>query len=345
MPSTTNRFIVAVAGAGKTREIVELALSDPDRRVLIVTYTNENRSLIAKRVIERAGSTPANIELTTWYSFLLNDCARPYQRALTGDVGAIRGIDFQAERNQYVKSTNTRKYFFDSRYNMYRDGVSDFVCKLDAAADGAVIRRLEHIYDLILIDEMQDLVGYDLEVLHLLMKSTLSLVAVGDPRQHTLSTNRSPKNKKYRGAGMVDWFAEQSAICDVEHRVQNYRCNEQICRFADALFPHLPKSESMVTEVTGHDGVVYVAESEVVDYVDRYHPVALRYSRAFDTAGLPAINIRIAKGSTFDRVLIFPTGPMREYLTHLDPSKLKSPELLYVATTRARFSVAFVVPD
>jgi hypothetical protein len=55
------------------------------------------------------------------------------------------------------------------------------------------------------------------------------------------------------------------------------------------------------------------------------------------------MNFGISKGSTFDRVLIFPTTPMRQYLEHRDPSKLKRPESLYVAVTRARYSVAFVV--
>ncbi|MCE7031634.1 hypothetical protein LY625_03200 [Lysobacter sp. GX 14042] len=43
--------------------------------------------------------------------------------------------------------------------------------------------------------------------------------------------------------------------------------------------------------------------------------------------------------------MIFPTRPMVEYLKKRDPTKLKAPERLYVAVTRARFSVAFVVGD
>jgi hypothetical protein len=57
------------------------------------------------------------------------------------------------------------------------------------------------------------------------------------------------------------------------------------------------------------------------------------------------MNIGVAKGSTFDRVLIFPTEPMLKYLELLDGSMLKAPQRLYVASTRARFSLAFVVPD
>ena len=60
---------------------------------------------------------------------------------------------------------------------------------------------------------------------------------------------------------------------------------------------------------------------------------------------MPAVNIGVAKWQTFDRVVIFPTKPMLEYLENRDPSKLKEPEKLYVAVTRARFSVAFVIPN
>lgn len=56
------------------------------------------------------------------------------------------------------------------------------------------------------------------------------------------------------------------------------------------------------------------------------------------------MNFGVAKGSTFERILIFPTEPMLNYLKDREPKALKSPEDLYVAVTRARFSVAFVVP-
>jgi DNA helicase-2/ATP-dependent DNA helicase PcrA len=69
----------------------------------------------------------------------------------------------------------------------------------------------------------------------------------------------------------------------------------------------------------------------------------LRYRRTVDTLGHPAINMGEAKGSTFDHVLVFPTKPMRDYLVHRDASRLTTREHLYVAVTRARHSVAFVI--
>lgn len=47
---------------------------------------------------------------------------------------------------------------------------------------------------------------------------------------------------------------------------------------------------------------------------------------------------------TFDRVLIFPHGPTLKWLVTGDTSQVdKSLTKLYVAITRARFSVAFVL--
>ncbi len=57
------------------------------------------------------------------------------------------------------------------------------------------------------------------------------------------------------------------------------------------------------------------------------------------------MNFGVSKGSDFDHVLIFPTKPMREFLQGGGPPKLKNltKARLYVAVTRARHSVAYVV--
>jgi DNA helicase-2/ATP-dependent DNA helicase PcrA len=82
---------------------------------------------------------------------------------------------------------------------------------------------------------------------------------------------------------------------------------------------------------------------EVHEYFETHRPVVLRDSKRTPTLGYPAINIGVAKGSTFDRVLIFATKPMKMYLAHGDLSKLKTPERLDVAATRARHSATFVI--
>ena len=108
----------------------------------------------------------------------------------------------------------------------------------------------------------------------------------------------------------------------------------------------MPATKSVGVAPTCHDGIFQIVSDDVAGYVAEHHPVTvLRHDKNYDTQGLAAMNIGVAKGSTFDRVMIFPTKPMLTYLEDKDETKLKAPERLYVAVTRAKFSVAFVVPD
>jgi len=84
---------------------------------------------------------------------------------------------------------------------------------------------------------------------------------------------------------------------------------------------------------TGHDGVFLLAAEDVPEYVKRHHPTILRWDKRADTLGLHAMNIGVSKGSTFDRMLIFPTRPITQYLMTRDHTRLKARERLYVAVT------------
>jgi DNA helicase-2/ATP-dependent DNA helicase PcrA len=340
-----NTVVLAAAGSRKTEHVIESALDVTNGRVLITTYTNENQRHITKRIEDKVGAIPPNITIMGWFAFLISQCAKPYQRAITGEPLKIRGLNFKGRRNRFTRKSDLQ-YFLDSSDDIYRDGVSDFVAALNHQTDGAVVGRLERIFSHIFIDEVQDLVGYDLDVLDLLLGSCIKIILVGDPRQHTLETNIGPRNKKYRGRGLVDWFAERSDVCILENRCCSYRCNQTICDFADAIYPDLPRTKSFDVKETGHDGIFLIPEAEAVEYFHKYRPVTvLRHNKNVNTQGLPAMNIGIAKGSTFDRVLLFPTKPILQYLKDRDETKLKAPERLYVAVTRAKFSVAIVVPD
>lgn len=344
MPSPDNLAIIAAAGSRKTEHIVDSALAVKDEPVLITTYTLENQRQILNRIHDKVGPMPSNLTVLGWFSFLIAQGARPYQRALTGSPGTIKGLNFKGRRSRYVGRDNTDRFYFDAGWDMYRDGVSDFVVHLNEVTEGAVINRLERIYRHVFIDEVQDLVGWDLELLDLLFASSMSVTIVGDPRQHTLSTNLGPKNRQYRGAGFLDWLEQRHDICTLERRNENYRSNQAICDFADKIYPEMSPTVSRQSQKTGHDGVFFIREDEAIAYFEEHRPVVLRDSKVFECLGLPARNIGVAKGSTFDRVLLFPTRPILRYLKDGDSSKLKAPERLYVAVTRARYSVAIVIP-
>lgn len=345
MPSrTSHSAILAAAGSRKTERIIDAALSMPDRRVLITTYTTSNQDQIVSRLEKKAGCVPRHIAVMGWFSFLIDQCARPYQRALTNEVFAINGMNFKGARGRYTKKAHL-SYFVDRNGDLYRDGVSDFVVTLNARTGGAVIRRLENIFTDVFIDEVQDLVGYDLDFLDLLMASRVRLHLVGDHRQHTFSTNLGPRHRRYRGIGLLEWFQERRGVCALEQVTECYRCCQLICDFADRIYPNLPATTSVGVAQNSHQGVFQVCSDDVHHYVADFPSVTvLRYDKNTNTMKLAAINIGVVKGSTFERVMVFPTKPMLTFLIDGDPEKLTSREKLYVAVTRAQFSVAFVVP-
>ena len=108
------------------------------------------------------------------------------------------------------------------------------------------------------------------------------------------------------------------------------------------MYPDLPKTISKTDVLTGHDGVFYIPKEDVAAYVSKYSPQVLRYNKRTDTMDYAALNIGLTKGRTYDRVLIFPTEPMKRYLKTRSLAQAGDLSKLYVAITRAKYSVAFL---
>ncbi|MGA2916006.1 MAG: UvrD-helicase domain-containing protein [Sedimentisphaerales bacterium] len=349
MQLSKNKIIIACAGSGKTTYIVEEALKLKDKKVLVITYTNENLDQIRSFFIDKSGYIPANITVQSWFSCLLQEGVRPYQNYKT-ERKRIRSIYYFKKEDaelikklRYIKEENDSHYLTKNNY-LYEDKVSQFFYKCNELSKGLVLKRLGKIYDYLFIDEAQDLEGWDYDLIGNLFDSSLSIVLVGDPRQKILKTHRHLKNKGFDT--VFDWLDKKKKnnyICEINNA--SFRCNQCICDFADKLFPHLPKTVSKNLSITGHDGIFYILDNEIDIYMKTHHPVILRYNKKADTLDFSGINIGIAKGRTYDRVLIFPTNPMLEYLKTKDISKAGDKFKLYVAITRARYSVAFVVSE
>jgi len=347
--SPSNKVIIAVAGSRKTTFIVEDALQQMGRRILVLTYTIENLNLIKRYFIDKFGCVPSNIKIQSWFSFLLQEMVRPYRNHLYPDR-RVESICFISGGVSvpYIPERNIRDHYFFGGDKIYTDKISKFSQRCNEATGGnLVIKRLENIYDAIYIDEVQDLAGYDLEILELLMKSKINITAVGDTRQATYFTNCSPKFKKYKGKNIIHIFQEwqQKGFCDIEFRNDCYRGNSAICDFADKLYTDLPKTISKNTTTTDHDGVFIVGKKLLSEYVKKFKPTVLRERIDSNTLGLDAMNFGLSKGQTFDRVLIFPNGPMIKFIEKDCSGALtdKTRANLYVAITRARYSVAIYI--
>lgn len=343
-----NQLTLAVAGSRKTQGIIDYCATIPaDRKVIILTFTKSNQMEIDERIRRYIGDRP-DIVVMGWFTFLLRDFARPF---IPFKFPEKRINGFNYEGRPYFKTTGIGR-FLDSNDAVYACELGRLASELIAESDGALIHRLECIYDEILIDEVQDLSGHDWEILDVILSSSVNVKMVGDIRQSVLSTNpRSGKNKKYKYADAIHWFREREkkGVLSIVEKATTWRCHPDIASFSDSIFDShwgFPATQSENNILTGHDGVFLVREKDASKYIDTYIPKCLRSSaNSGKKFKFDYINFKVSKGQTFERVLIVPTQGILNFIKSgkfLEPVPASS---FYVAVTRAKQSVAIVVPD
>lgn len=359
----TNELIIASAGSGKTTVLIKKALQFPEKSILITTYTESNAQEIKNKFFELIGCIPSNINISTWFSFLIKQCIKPYQTILfdykikglllVNEKSGIRYTDKRTGRKiAYAEADNFDKFYFSKNKRIYSDKVAKLAIRVNKETKGKIIKRLTEIYDYILIDECQDLAGYDLELLKTFGKCSSNLSLVCDPRQVTYLTHNSTKYKKYRNGLLKEFIKTECSKLgfqiDETSLSKSYRCNQAICDFANRLYPEHSQSGSKQDKITEHDGIFIVSKDKVDEYLAKYNPVQLRWnSSTKDTNHEFSItNFGQSKGLTFERVLIYPTKGMLEWINNNEISVRKfsneARAKLYVGLTRAKYSVGIV---
>jgi DNA helicase-2/ATP-dependent DNA helicase PcrA len=345
---SNRKLIIAAAGSGKTTFLVKEALNKKGAKILITTYTQANEEEIRRKFIKINKYIPGNITIQTWFSFLLQHGARPFQgckfsKEINGLV-LINGISAKG-----IAEADTQKHYFSENQKIYSDKLSKFVTRCNEQSQGSVIDRLSRIYTDILIDEVQDLAGYDLDFLKLLFESKINVLLVGDPRQGTYSTNNSSKNKKFKKIKIVNFFEEDSIIVEKDDTslIINYRSCAQICDLSNKLYPDLKQTTSGNKNNTEHDGVFFISKQDLQNYLSKYSPVQLRWdSRTEVNESYAVLTFGLAKGLEFERVVIYPTPQFIAWIkdnnTELAPT---SRSKFYVAITRAACSVGIICDE
>lgn len=344
-----NKVIVAAAGAGKTwgicQEVIKEA-KNTKKKILITTYTNKGvESIETEYKKQNFGVIDENVVILTWFQFLLYELVKPYQRSITNEYNAIKSIDFNHQYGfiNYVKR-GTKKHYITSNNDILSNTVSEFAIDNNVKTHGKVIARLEEIYSRIYIDEIQDLVGEDLELLKLLFDSKIYVECVGDYKQATYTTHNSKKNKKQSGQNIIDYFREleKENIIELHCNKKTRRFGKEICNFSNSIFADLKDTiESDVYYEQENMGVYLIERKDVGIYYNTYKPTVLKYDVKTRDIPFSSLNFGQCKGMTFDRVLIYPNGAYTKFLKN--NQVLKSPCKYYVSATRAKYSIAFVV--
>lgn len=358
-----NELIIASAGSGKTTKLINKALAIPENSILITTYTESNAHEIKNKFIQLVGYVPSNVHISTWFSFLIQQYIKPYQTILfehkikglllVNEKSGIRYIDKRNGRKiPYAEGDNFDKFYFTKNKRVYSDKVAKLAIRVNKETKGKIINRITEIYDYILIDECQDLAGYDLEIIKTFAQSDLNLSLVCDPRQVTYLTHNSTKYKKYRNGRLKDFITKEcnklNFIIDDTTLSNSYRCNKPICDFANKLYPEHSQCGSKQSKATEHDGVFIVPKDKINEYLEKFNPVQLRWNSLTKNTN-PDFNITNfgqSKGLTFERVLIYPTkgmlGWIKDNTISIGKFSYEARAKFYVGLTRAKYSVGIV---
>ena len=212
-----NKLVIAGAGSGKTTYLVKQALAVASQRVLITTYTESNEEEIRRKFFELHGSVPGHVHIQTWFSLLIEHGIKPFQGKLfEWDVAGMlldskrSGLRYKNGQGfpVYWGEDKFQRYYFDRRNRVYSDKLAKLVIRCNKEAAGAVFERFSRIYPFIFVDEVQDLAGYDLDILVALFKTPSHVVLVGDPRQVTYLTIWKPVTRNVGTAVSKTSFAK-----------------------------------------------------------------------------------------------------------------------------------------
>lgn len=353
MPSN-KRIIKAAAGTGKTTLLIGEAVKNyQEGKVLYLTYTNANLNSMKSDLMDSVGIIPTNIKCKTWTEFLLNECARPYRKLMGGPE--IAGVNFcslgEIPRLKGITATNWR-YYYDFQGRLYYQRLAQFCHLILEASERAVIDRLEKIYSTILIDEVQDMGGYDLKIIEAIYQSNLNLVVVGDHRQATYSTNSGPFFSRYRGVNIFNFFTEVLGHDNIESLDVCHRCPQIVCDLANTLYSDLNMRSAKNVGGDKDVGTYLVSTDNVSKFIEHYKPTILYYnissltkflSRINGDMNISSITFGKSKGLSFENVLILPTKEMENHVTK-GRHKMSDTVIaqFYVAITRSQNSVGIL---
>jgi DNA helicase-2/ATP-dependent DNA helicase PcrA len=367
-----NILCIAGAGSGKTQKIITESIMEIERggKVLVVTYTTSNQQELRRRFLETYGKHSSQFVVKGLFSFYLEDMVRPFQQVLF--TQRIEGIFFN-ERNPHLqsgttymlpgrkeqledKSYNPKHYLTPCKSKAHTGFLAKLATRIAKATKNSAAVRLSDIYSRVYFDEVQDLVGWDYEILKILNKAMKSpMTCVGDFRQTVYDTTfgqKTPQTAAEKIAAFKSMGFKEEAL------MLNWRSVKAICMAADDV--HTGAYETTVSavdtvplEFTHHLGIFIVKHSDISDYIDAYDPMVLRWNVTSGTKMLPdqarCYNFGSSKGLGFDRVLILPVDKQMHFiLDGATPFPVKdemAQNKLYVAITRARYSLGFIIPD
>lgn len=321
------KLVLAVAGSGKTTEIINKV--NYDDKTIIITYTENNYNNIRNKIIKKFNEIPPNMRIYTYFSFLYKFCFLPLKKNLN-----VKGIDYNTIKNKWSKAKDWDHYMNMSNKKMYH-------CRLAKLCNEVLIaqikQRLEKYFDNIYIDEIQDFSGHDFNFLLSIIQCNCNMFLVGDFYQHTYDTSRDGNVNKNLYSNYDNYVNKfKLSIPQLEFDKTSFskskRCSKEVCSFIneqldidiESYFNHT----SIVKEITDEDEIKNIITNSTI--------VKLFYqnSKKYDIRNVD--NWGNSKGETYDDVCVILNETTYQLYKNKTLNKLapSTKNKLYVACSR-----------
>ena len=193
--------MVAGAGAGKTtqmaKNVLEYYQQMPKKKIVyVITYTNNSRDSIRKKIIKIYGFVPTNLYIETIHVFLYREIINPYHHLLFEVKYKKLSLAFLGLNDQYKnkqisdlkekgilhidKVTETAKWIVDKKSTDK---------KQDKEKRNIILKVLQRNIGAVFVDEAQDMDKHMQQVFKSLNSSGIYLHLIGDPKQNLKGIN------------------------------------------------------------------------------------------------------------------------------------------------------------
>lgn len=325
------RIALAVAGSGKTKTIIDGI--DPSKRILLITYTDNNLMNLRARVLDRFGYLPERLALCSYFTFLYSHCFRPFLWRATG----ARGIRWTMPHARTLRLRRTDdRYYFDRKNRAYHNRLAKLLQMRGVVEP--LRHRLEKYFDYIFIDEFQDLAGHDFNLICDLVASEMDvrIYAAADFHQHTYDTSRdgNVNSSLYDDVERYkDRLKSVGFAVDTTSLSRSYRCSPAVCSYVTELLgitleSHRSDSTNVIQIQTEDDAKKILMDASVRK---------LFYQKHYDHY-CNSKNWGASKGDEYENVCVVLNKTAWRSFAKGDARSLnpQTRNKLYVACTRSR---------
>lgn len=332
------RLIHAVAGSGKTTKIIESI--DPQKRNLIITYTETNQNTIRAKLIDKLGYIPEYTFIFGVFEFLYSFCLVPYLGKRP------KGINFDYETQGRFDNNSIDTTGRIIQNQLSKSLLRGFLIykRNNIQFDNSYLERIDKFFDCVFIDECQDFESDDFDWLLSLSKLSADVLLLGDFYQKTFKTSRRGNKGKGIHSSFENWLkviSDSGFKIDLSSLSKSYRCPKIVCDFiVESLDIEISsqKKENQTTKILFIDSQDKIESIMTDDSV-----MKLFYQKSYDY-DCKSQNWGDSKGSEYENVCVvlnpktyklFDSGRLSDLSTQ---TKSK----FYVACTRTRGNLYFV---